>query len=82
MLAMTLYPDVMKRAQIEIDSIVGRDRMPNFSDIECLPYIRAMLKEVLRWRPITPIGMRSPTSIIPMGNISSLSRCAKEMHAR
>jgi len=57
MLAMTLYPDVMHRAQSEIDEVVGRDRMPTFADEDNLPYIRAMVKEVLRWRPVGPLGL-------------------------
>ena len=57
MLAMTLYPDVMRKAQAEIDAVVGRGRMPTFDDKNNLPYIRAMVKEVLRWRPVGPIGM-------------------------
>jgi cytochrome P450 len=56
MLAMVLYPDVQKRAQAELDRVVGRDRLPSFADLEHLPYIRAMGKESLRWRPIAPIG--------------------------
>ena len=56
MLAMVLYPDVMKRAQAEIDSVVGRDRMPTFADEPHLPYVRAMVKEILRWRPVGPLG--------------------------
>ena len=56
MLAMVLYPDVMKRAQAEIDAVVGRDRMPTFADEPHLPYVRAMVKEVLRWRPVGPLG--------------------------
>jgi len=53
---MVLYPDVMKKAQAELDAVVGRDRVPTFEDHEDLPYIRAMVKEVLRWRPILPLG--------------------------
>jgi cytochrome P450 len=54
---MRLYPNVMKRAQAEIDAVVGRDRLPTFEDRENLPYIRAMVKEVLRWRPVGPLGL-------------------------
>lgn len=39
MLAMTLYPDVMRKAQAQIDAVVGRDRMPTFADRDQLPYI-------------------------------------------
>lgn len=55
-LAMTLYPDVMHQAQAQIDLVVGRHRLPTFEDRDKLPYIEAMVKEVLRWRPITPMG--------------------------
>ncbi|KAF5343037.1 hypothetical protein D9758_011154 [Tetrapyrgos nigripes] len=56
-LAMRLYPNVMKRAQAEIDAIVGRDRLSTFEDRDHLPYIRAIVKEVLRWRPGVPLGV-------------------------
>ncbi|PSR75209.1 hypothetical protein PHLCEN_2v9250 [Hermanssonia centrifuga] len=54
-LAMTLHPDVQRRAHAELDSIVGRDRAPSFEDKQNLPYIDAVVKEVLRWRPAAPI---------------------------
>ena len=56
MLAMTLYPDVQRRAQAEIDDVVGHLRLPKFSDRVRLPYIEAIVKEVVRWRPIDPLG--------------------------
>lgn len=56
-LAMTLYPDVMRKAQGELDAVVGRDRLPTFSDKDNLPYLRAIIKETLRWRPVGPLGM-------------------------
>lgn len=55
-LAMLLYPDVLRKAQDEIDAVVGRDRLPAFGDKNKLPYIRALVKEVLRWRPVGPLG--------------------------
>ncbi len=48
-LAMLKYPDVQKKAQREIDSVVGLNRLPAFSDKSCLPYLAAVLKEVLRF---------------------------------
>ncbi|KAI0300590.1 cytochrome P450 [Multifurca ochricompacta] len=57
MLAMVTYPEVQKRAQAELDNVVGRTRIPSFSDIQHLPYIRAMVKEALRWRPVDPVGL-------------------------
>jgi cytochrome P450 len=55
-LAMVLYPDVQKRAQAEIDSVVGKDRLPTFDDRASLPYVDAILREVLRWEPTVPLG--------------------------
>ncbi|CAL1709871.1 unnamed protein product [Somion occarium] len=57
MLSMTLYPEVMKKAQAQIDAVVGRDRMPTFADREELPYITAIVKELHRWRPVGPLGL-------------------------
>ncbi|KAH9070992.1 cytochrome P450 [Lactarius deliciosus] len=56
-LAMTLYPEVQRKAQIEIDQVIGNSRLPNFSDQDALPYVQAVLKEVLRWHPVTPLGV-------------------------
>ncbi|KDR70118.1 hypothetical protein GALMADRAFT_144803 [Galerina marginata CBS 339.88] len=56
-LAILLNPEVQVKAQKELDSIVGRDRLPDFSDRPSLPYISAVLKEVLRWNPIAPLGL-------------------------
>ena len=54
---MLLHPETMRRAQQEIDTIVGRMRLPTFADEPNLPYISALVKEVFRWRPVAPIGM-------------------------
>lgn len=67
-LAMTIHPEVLKRAQAEIDYVIGTDRMPSLSDRPNLPYIEAVVKEVLRWNPVGPLGTRSlcfqPFSIV------------------
>jgi cytochrome P450 len=55
-LSMVLYPDVQKRAQAEIDSVIGTDRLPTFEDRASLPYVDAILRETLRWQPILPLG--------------------------
>ncbi|KAJ5989524.1 hypothetical protein N7481_004734 [Penicillium waksmanii] len=54
--AMLLYPDVQRRAQEEIDSIVGPDRLPVMDDLADLQYIRGCMKETLRWMPTTILG--------------------------
>ena len=43
---MTLYPDVQRKAQAEIDRVVGNLRSPDYSDQDELPYVQAVLKEV------------------------------------
>jgi cytochrome P450 len=57
MLAMLAYPETQARAQAEIDAVVGRARLPTFADYSSLPYIRAMVQEILRWSPVTPLGV-------------------------
>ncbi|KAG0702322.1 cytochrome P450 [Suillus ampliporus] len=56
-LAMTLFPDAQKKAQAEIDAVVGPDRLPSFADRDSLPYIQALAKEVLRWNAVLPMGI-------------------------
>jgi|SRR5579862_4574661 len=56
MLGITVFPDTLKAAQEELDRVVGPDRLPTFDDEERLPYIRAMVKETLRWRPVAVLG--------------------------
>jgi hypothetical protein len=51
-----MYPEVQRKAQAEIDQIVGSSRLPDFSDEVALPYVQAVLKEALRWHPVTPLG--------------------------
>jgi len=60
---MILYPEVQRKAQTEIDQVVGNSRLPDFSDQDVLPYVQAVLKEVLRWHPVLPLGVFSPVII-------------------
>ena len=53
---MMLYPDVQKRAQAEIDAVVGTQRLPTLEDRPGLPYVNALVKEALRWNPVVPMG--------------------------
>ena len=55
-MALTLFPDIQKQAQAEIDAVVGSDRLPKFSDRDSLPYVDALAKEVLRWSVVAPLG--------------------------
>ena len=45
-LALVNFPYVQVRAQEELDSVVGDERSPQLDDIERLPYIQAIIKEV------------------------------------
>ncbi|KZV67292.1 cytochrome P450 [Peniophora sp. CONT] len=56
-LAMLAYPEVQERAQRELDAVVGRSRTPTFADMDHLPYIGAMVKELIRWAPTSPLGL-------------------------
>ncbi|KAG2141303.1 cytochrome P450 [Suillus clintonianus] len=56
-LAMTLFPHVQKKAQAEIDKVVGTDRLPSFADRDSLPYTAAVVKEVLRWNVVAPTAV-------------------------
>ena len=56
-LAMVLHPAVAKKAQEELDRVVGKDRLPDFSDKDNLPYINAVVKELFRWNPPLPFGV-------------------------
>ena len=54
---MALHPDVQKRAQDEIDRVVGKNRLPTIEDQKDLVYVGALIKEVLRFAPAAPLGM-------------------------
>jgi len=55
-LLMSLYPEVQRKAQEEIDRVVGHDRLPNAQDRNHLPYVDAIMKEVMRLNPVAPLG--------------------------
>ncbi len=58
---MFLSPDIQKRAQAELDSVIGRERLPTFEDRPKLPFVDAVCREILRWYPVAPIGMFPPS---------------------
>ena len=55
-MAAVLY-DFLPRAQKELDEVVGHARMPAFADLDRLPFVAAVVNEVLRWRPVTAGGI-------------------------
>ncbi|KAF8066770.1 cytochrome P450 [Lyophyllum atratum] len=56
-LACLRYPEWIPRAQKEIDAVVGEDRLPTFKDRPYLPYVEAIVRETLRWRPAARFGV-------------------------
>ncbi|KAG8723756.1 hypothetical protein FRC09_001903 [Ceratobasidium sp. 395] len=85
-MAMILFPKTQQKAQAEIDTIVGSERLPEMEDRPRLVYVGRMVQEVLRWRPITPIavphacyqdneykGYQIPKGAIVIGNTWAMS---------
>lgn len=54
-LTMVLYPEAQAKAQAEIDAVLP-GRLPEFSDMDSLPYVSALIKEVLRYNPVVPLA--------------------------
>ncbi|KAF8629505.1 hypothetical protein AX17_005631 [Amanita inopinata Kibby_2008] len=82
LLAMMDYPEVLEKAQKEIDAVVGTDRLPTFEDRPMLPYVEAVMKEAWRWGVPVPLslphrlmeddaynGMHIPKGSLVFGNI-------------
>lgn len=55
-LVMCIYPEVQAKAHAELLAVVGTDRLPDFSDLTSLPYINAIVLELLRWQPVANFG--------------------------
>ncbi|KAJ3485898.1 hypothetical protein NLI96_g4619 [Meripilus lineatus] len=58
-LAMVLHPDVQRKAQKELDTVLGHGELPGFEDRDNLPYLNCVVQEVLRWTPVIPLGKLS-----------------------
>ncbi|KFY34347.1 hypothetical protein V494_06846 [Pseudogymnoascus sp. VKM F-4513 (FW-928)] len=56
-LAMSVFPDVQKKAKEELDRVIGSQRLPVSADRDSLPYIMAVMKETHRWHPGAPMGI-------------------------
>ncbi|KAG1735609.1 cytochrome P450 [Suillus paluster] len=89
-LALLLYPEVQARARAEIDAVCGSDRIPTLHDRNSLPYIEATCREILRWKPVVPLGIPHATSsddvydgfFIPKGVLISASRVTDRVSQR
>jgi len=60
-LAMTMYPEILKKAQSEVEVVVGNERLPTMEDREALPYVNAICTELLRWNAVAPVAMHVST---------------------
>ncbi|KAK3704007.1 hypothetical protein LTR37_014110 [Vermiconidia calcicola] len=80
-LMMLQNPAVARKAQDEIDRVVGSKRLPAWEDEKDLPYLRATIKELLRTRPPNKIGIQHSTTeddwfegyFIPKGTVVFLN---------
>ncbi|EKM55771.1 uncharacterized protein PHACADRAFT_195823 [Phanerochaete carnosa HHB-10118-sp] len=54
---MLTNPDIQRKAQEEIDRVVGNSRLPDFTDRDSLPYIECIAQETMRWHPVAPLGV-------------------------
>ncbi|KIP07601.1 hypothetical protein PHLGIDRAFT_70797 [Phlebiopsis gigantea 11061_1 CR5-6] len=62
MLAVANNSEAQRKAQEELDRVVGTDRLPLLSDRGSLPYVEALIKEVMRWHPILPLSVPRRTA--------------------
>jgi len=54
-LAMCQNPHAQNGAQEELDTVIGTDRLSDFSDRDSLPYVEAVFRETRRWYPVVPL---------------------------
>lgn len=55
--AMVLFPEAQLGAREELDRVCGPDRLPTMDDAPQLPFIRAAVKEAIRWFPTLVLGL-------------------------
>jgi len=58
---MVLHPDVQRRVQAELDSVLAGERLPTFDDRDSLPYFWNVMREVLRWIVVCKLSFISHT---------------------
>ena len=61
-MALSLHPEVLKKAQAELDAVVGPRRLPDISDRVSLVYFNAVIMEALRWHVVLPVGIPHSTT--------------------
>ncbi|KAK7031112.1 hypothetical protein VNI00_013717 [Paramarasmius palmivorus] len=82
-LAMVAFPEAQRKAQEELDRVVGPHRIPTLDDIEELPYVKAVIRETHRFRPVAPLMVPHATTapeeyqgfFIPQGSTIFVNTC-------
>ncbi|XP_070541889.1 steroid 17-alpha-hydroxylase/17,20 lyase-like isoform X1 [Ptychodera flava] len=59
---MVNYPDVQVKVQEEIDDVIGHDRYPKLSDRQEMPYCDAVIRELMRIKPVAALAITHSTT--------------------
>ncbi|XP_078617917.1 steroid 17-alpha-hydroxylase/17,20 lyase-like [Branchiostoma floridae x Branchiostoma japonicum] len=62
-LYLAVHPEIQEKVAAELDSVVGRDRLPELSDREATPYTEATMHEVMRMGSVTPTSLPHATTV-------------------
>ncbi|KAJ8078284.1 hypothetical protein PM082_000490 [Marasmius tenuissimus] len=88
-LAMIVFPEAQKKAHAELDRVIGLHRLPTLDDLPELPYIRAIIQETQRFRPVAPLAIPHATTapeeykgyLIPEGSTIFVNICKSSFHS-
>ena len=71
---MTLHPEIQTRAQQDIQNDIGSDRLPIVEDFERgeMKYITALIREILRWGVVAPIGRHFISRLLILCSLEDL----------
>jgi len=72
-IALLNHPEVLKKAHEEIDRVLEPGKLPDFTDELSLPYVTAIVKETMRWRPVTPLGEPNPSCCDHKPHLTTIS---------
>lgn len=61
-IAAACFPEEQAKVQAELDTVIGRHRVPTFADQKSLPLLEAFILEALRWRPLATNGLAHRTT--------------------
>ncbi len=75
---MLANPESQRRAHEELDNVIGLGQLPQFSDRDSLPFVNAIVKEVLRWQPVTPLGEDQSPLLPPDSNVIGIPHALSE----